>query len=378
MEFFHERIDDDPPCSKLTNVETTDLTGNGQPDIIVTGMGGNPTVSVAGNRIQVPTHGPLSRVTPRLETNVFWYENPGWERHTLAPESDLHLGVGTDLADIDGDGDIDLVVGQGFGRSDVYWYEQPEPPTYPWQQHLISNRFEKYHDLLVADIDNDGDDELVGLSQDSETVFYYDIPADLSQEPWPDSNVHIIDEDIRIEGLAVADFDGDGTNELVAGTNVYHHDNGDWTRKDICTGWDDTRVTVADLDRDGTPEIVLSEGDSPTYGTHPGRLAVVEYPGGPTTVLKDDLFCPHSLQTADLTGNGYPDIYVGEMSLGENNNPKQLVFENPGDGEFHEQTVVSDIPTHEAELVDMNGDGKLDIVGKSYGPAHHVDIWYRQ
>jgi len=378
MEFSHERIDDDPPCSKLNSLETTDLTGNGRPDLIVTGMGGNPTISVAGNRIQVPTNGPLGRVTPRFETNIFWYENPGWERHTLASETDLHLGVGTDLADIDGDGNIDLVVGQGFGRSNVYWYEQPESPTDPWQQHLISNRFEKYHDLLVADIDNDGDDELAGLSQDSETVFYYDIPADPSQEPWPDSNAHIIDEDIRIEGLAVADFDGDGTNELVAGTNVYHHDDGHWNRTDICTGWDDTRVTVADLDQDGTPEIVLSEGDSPVHGTHPGRLAVAEYPGSPPTVLKDGLFCPHSLQTADLTGNGYPDIYVGEMSLGENNNPKQLIFENLGDGEFREQTVVSGIPTHEAELVDMNGNGRRDIVGKSYGPAHHVDIWYRQ
>ncbi|AJF27807.1 hypothetical protein SG26_17305 (plasmid) [Haloarcula sp. CBA1115] len=377
MEFSHERIDDDPPCSKLSSLETTDLTGNGRPDIIVTGMGGNPTISVAGNRIQVPTHGPLSRVTPRLETNIFWYENPGWERHTLATETDLHPGVGTDLADIDGDGNVDLVVGQGFGRSNVYWYEQPESPTDPWQQHLISDRFEKYHDLLVADVDNDGDAELIGLSQDSETVFYYDIPAAPSQEPWPDSNAHIIDEDIRIEGLAVADIDGDGTKEVVAGTNVYHHDNGDWVRSDVCTGWDDTRVTVADLDQDGTPEIILSEGDSPTYGTHPGRLAVVEYPAGSPTVLKDDLFCPHSLQTADLTGNGYPDIYVGEMSLGENASPEQLVFENLGDGEFRDHTVVSGIPTHEAQLVDMNGDGKLDIVGKSYGPAHHVDVWYR-
>ncbi|WP_324663160.1 FG-GAP repeat domain-containing protein [Haloarcula sediminis] len=377
LDFTHERIDDHPPCSKLNSLQTTDLTGNGSPDVIVVGMGGEPTVPIAGTAVQLPMAGPASRLALRFETNVFWYENPGWERHALATEFNLHPGVGSDLADISGNGRLDFVVGQGFGKSDLYWYEQPADPREPWRQHHITDAFEKYHDLLVADVDDDGEPELVGLSQDAESVFYYDVPADPFREPWPVANCHVLDDDRRCEGLAAADVDGDGRTEIVAGTNVYHRHEDGWARDDICTGWDDTRVAVADLDGDGEPEIVLSEGDSPTFGTHPGRLAWVDYPDGEPEILRDGLFNPHSLQTADVTGNGYPDIYVGEMSLGEAEAPEQLLFENHGDGRFTEHVVERGVPTHEAKLADMTGDGGLDIVGKSYGPDHHVDVWYR-
>jgi len=376
MEFSHERIDASPPCSRLSSLQTVDLTGNGRPDVIVTGMGGKPTISLAGRERRVPMPGPASRLVLRLETHAFWYQNPGWKRHTLAPESRLHLGVGSTLLDVDDDGAVDLIVGQGFGRSDVYWYEQPPDPRTPWNQYLLTDTFEKYHDLLATDIDEDGTPELLGLSQDSETLFYYDIPDDPYQEPWPDSNLHVVDDGRRSEGLAVADIDGDTAVEIVGGTNAYHRSNGGWCREDICTGWDDTRVAIADIDGDGSPEVVFTEGDSPTYGTHPGRVAWVDYPNGEPTVLRDDMFCPHSLQTADLTGNGYPDIYVAEMSLGEHDDPEHVVFENRG-GEFEEHVVERGVPTHEAKLVDLTGNGQLDIVGKSYGPSHHVDVWYR-
>lgn len=378
MEFEHERIDDHPPCSKLNTLQTTDLTGNGQPDVIVAGMGGNPSVAVAGAELQLPMVGPVSRLSLRFETNIFWYENPGWERHELATEFNLHPGVGSDLADISGTGTPDLVIGQGFGKPNLYWYEQPDDPRQPWIQNQISDTFEKYHDLLVADIDDDDRPELVGLSQDSESIFYYDIPADPSQEPWPESNCHVIDDNRRCEGVAAVDIDGDGQTEIIAGTNVYHRTGDGWRHDDICTGWDDTRVAVADIDGDGDPEIVLSEGDSPTFGTHPGRLAWVDYPDGSPQIIRDGLFNPHSLQTADVTGNGIPDIYVGEMSLGETDTPEQLLFENHGNGQFTRHVVERGIPIHEGKLADMTGDGRLDIIGKSYGPDHHVDVWYQQ
>ena len=375
VQFEHEIIDGNPPCGRLGWCEVSDLTGNGLPDVIVGGMGASPSVSMGGKDISLRALPGFDGVIAAVETNVFWYENPGWERHELASESGLHLGVGSTMHDIDGDGRVDLVVGQGYGHSDLYWYRQPADPREPWTQHVISDRFQKYHDLTVGDVDDDGEPELVGLSQEAETVFYYDIPADPTGEPWSDDNCTIVDDTVSVEGVHVSDIDGDGETELVAGPFVYRRDSGTWTREKFAMGWDDVRIAVGDVDGDGEPEVVVSEGDSPTYGSHPGRVAWFDPEDWSETVVGRDLFCPHSLQVADLTGDGHQDIFVGEMGLGENGSPIQYLYRNTGEGTFEEIVLNRGVPTHEAKAADLTGNGRLDIVGKSYTPDHHVDVW---
>jgi hypothetical protein len=66
------------------------------------------------------------------------------------------------------------------------------------------------------------------------------------------------------------------------------------------------------------------------------------------------------------------------MSLGETDTPERLLFENHGEGQFTKHVVERGIPIHEGKLADMTGDGMLDIIGKSYGPDHHVDVWYQK
>jgi hypothetical protein len=227
-------------------------------------------------------------------------------------------------------------------------------------------------------VDNDGEPELVALSQEAETVFYYDIPEDPTVEPWPDECCHVIDEGISLEGMWIGDLDGDGENELVAGTHIYHLRDGEWDREDIATGWDYTRVAVADIDDDGDLEVLVSEGDSPLFGTHLGRVAWFDPPDWELHLLQDDLYCPHSLQTADFTGDGQLDIYVGEMGHRDNDTPRGFVHVNQGDGTFERYCISEGIGVHEAKAVDMNDDGRTDIVSKSYGPAHHVDVWYNE
>jgi hypothetical protein len=310
--------------------------------------------------------------------SLFWYENPGWERHTIARTPQLEVGQA--LADINSNGRLDLVVGQGVHYHDVYWFEQPPDPREPWDRHLVTDAYEKYHDIAIGDIDGDGSTELVLLSQASETICYYDIPTDPTSGPWPDENCHLIDEGRRLEGVELADVDGDGQLEVIAGTNVYHRPaaDGDWVRKPIATGWDDTRVAVADLDGDGDPEVVVSEGDSPVHGTHPGRLAWFDPPEWKMNLLEDDLFCPHSLEIADFDGDGNPDLYVAEMGLAVNGDPQHLIYLNDGSGSFSRSVIAQGVPTHEARVADLDGDGRPDIVGKPYAPNRHVDCWYNE
>ena len=400
MRFRHEVIDDSPPCGRLGICLPTDLTGNGRPDLIVGGLGSEtlPLLGTGG----LPLIGRLLR---RLETSVFWYENPGWERHDLSAAHDLYV-FGNTLADITGDGRTDLVVGQGIGSSDIYWFEQPADPREPWTRRLIDSAFEKYHDLAFGDIDGDGEAELVGTSQRSEVVFYYDVPEDPFRSPWPPECRHVIAENTNVEGLEIADVDGDGRDELIAGASIYRHVEGDrsrehgerleadggdtgpdpdrevadgWSRERVASGWGWTRVAVADLDGDGDLEIVFSEGDSPVHDGKPGRVGWFDPPDWEPHILRDDLFCPHTVAIADFDGSRRPDVYVAEMGLGEHDGEaRHFVFRNRGGGEFRETVVERGIPTHEAEAVDLNGDGRVDLVGKSYEPNVHVDVWYNE
>ena len=374
--FRHEVIDPDPPSGRLFICHPTDLTGNGLPDLVVGGMGSmnvqTPIPGLTVHRSSLPGY-----LFKRFETDLFWYENDSWERHVMADGVDLHL-LGSTLADFDGDGSEDIVIGQGIGFRGIFWFERPDDPKEQWTKRLLREDFEKYHDLAFGDVDNDGEPELVGLSQESETVFYYDVPNDPRRTPWPDETKHVVDSGVNLEGLAIVDVDGDGENELIAGTHVYRQGDAGWERETIVSGWDWTRVAVADLDDDGELEVIFAEGDSPLLGDHPGRVAWFDPPNWEQHTLRDDLYCPHSLQVADLDGNGRPDIYVAEMGAGENDDPTHYVFENLGGGEFEEHVVARGVETHEAKLVDMTGDGRLDIVGKSYEPDAHVDVWYNE
>jgi len=377
MDLVHERIDDRPPSGRMSFCLTSDLTGNGRPDVLVGAVGGSypVTIPVLGKTVYLRKLPFVRDVIERREWNVFWYENPGWERHEVARAPEL--SVGGALGDLTGNGRVDLVAGQNLGQQDLYWFEQPSDPRGRWTRRVITDDFEKYHDVAVADVDDDGDVEVLALSQESETVFYYDVPADPKREPWPEANRHVVAGNLDVEGVQVGDFDDDGKSEILAGPNLFHRtDDGTWEREVVAEGWPWTRVVAADVDGDGDDEVVLTEGDLPYQSDRRARLGVYDPPSWEGTVLHDDLSNPHSLQVADLDGDGRLDLYVAEMGLEDGHEPRQFVFWNRGDGRFEPEVVATGVPTHEAKLVDLDGDGRLDVVGKGYD-SRNVDAWYR-
>jgi hypothetical protein len=101
-------------------------------------------------------------------TEIGWYERPTgdpfagpWRLHreTALPHPSCPFAV----MDVNGDGRLDIIFGKGHAVG-LYWREQlASPPGGPtaWREHVIDESWSQAHALALADMDGGGDDELV-------------------------------------------------------------------------------------------------------------------------------------------------------------------------------------------------------------------------
>ncbi len=86
--------------------------------------------------------------------NTPWTYHDGWY---------LHASIPMVVRDLNGDGRNDFIYGMGHDYG-LYWREQLEPEadgTLRWSEHLIDDSFSQPHVLHMADIDGDGEEELI-------------------------------------------------------------------------------------------------------------------------------------------------------------------------------------------------------------------------
>ena len=100
-------------------------------------------------------------------------------------------------------------------------------------------------------------------------------------------------------------------------------------------------------------------------------------------LLERDMVHGHSLQVADIDGDGNLDIFAAEMAKWseakkqpDNPGATAWIFFGDGHGQFRKTVFATGIGFHEARVADLNGDGKMDILDKPYNwEAPRVDVW---
>lgn len=96
-----------------------------------------------------------------------WYEQPASEPWTSAwtfhADWDLHSSLPMVVTDLDGDGKNDLIYGNGHDYG-LYWWQNLGPGEsgkITWKETLIDRSYSQPHVLVLADLDNNGTQELI-------------------------------------------------------------------------------------------------------------------------------------------------------------------------------------------------------------------------
>lgn len=336
---------------------------------------------------------------------MFRYEKGMWDRYVI-DDGPLRIEAGSTSADIDGDGDEDIVFGGESQSNEVWWWENPYPdfdPQKPWKRYTIKKSgANKHHDQMFIDFDGDGRLELVFWNQGGHKLIMAEIPDNpKSVEEWPMQVVYQYSTDSEMEpavglngypgwqsvneheGLAKIDIDGDGTDDIVGGGRWFKYDKGKFIENIIDASFTFSRSAAGQFIEGGRPEVILTVGDGigPMY-MYQWREREGRQGSGTWERIKllDGSDNSHTIDVIDFNKDGHLDIFSAEMRFGENNPDSKLrILLGDGKGNFRDMVIAEGYGVHEGKITDLDGDGDLDILGKPYTwNAPLLNIWINE
>ena len=271
-------------------------------------------------------------------------------------------------ADIDGDGDMDVISASNMDDK-IAWYENTDGQGSFGEQQIISTNADETYSVYVADIDGDGDIDVLSASSSDDRIAWYENTD--GQGSFGEQQTITIDANGALQVYA-ADLDGDGDQDVLSASRfddkIAWYENtdgqGSFSSEQIIT----TNAVAAfsvnanDLDGDGDMDMVSASFND-------DKIAWYENTNGQGVFSAEKIITTgadgaRSVYTVDIDGDG--DMDVLSASYWDN---KIAWYENTdGQGNFGEQQTItaSAFGANHVFASDLDGDGDVDVLSASW------------
>ncbi len=326
----------------VNSVHAADIDGDGDTDVV--------SASTTDNRI-------------------VWYENDGatppqFTAHELTNDADSARSVFA--IDLDGDDDVDIVAGSALDWT-VRWFENNGAIPPAFTEHIITTSSLFTQAVYAADLDGDGDVDVLSASSAADTVWWFENNG--GSPPVFTPRV-VTDQADSVRGIFAADVDGDGHMDVLSASSFdstvawYENDGGSppsFARRVIsssATGAQNVFAVDFDGDLDIDVLVAATAGDFVSWYENDGA----DNPSFTEHVITTTQDFPISVIGTDLDGNGTMDVVVASTA-------DDTIAWYSGDGASPPNfTLLASASADGAQSVfvtDIDGDDSLDILGGS-------------
>jgi hypothetical protein len=296
---------------------------------------------------------------------------PNWRNASseLPPKDGRGFAMNVKAGDVDGDGDLDLVVAMEFQRNRLLLNDGTG--RFSDATARLPDQARDSEEIALVDIDGDRDlDIVVGNEDDLKPELY----LNNGKGVFADASDRLA---VRVKANAVIAFDADGDKrpDLFFGGDKVSHllmnkgrgrfaDDSGARLPDTFAGVQD--VAAGDLDGDGDSDLVLGAEERNQIYLNNGKGRFTLAPGAnlPRAAKPEET---RDVELIDADNDGDLDIFFANVKLwNPNGSPQNRLLLNDGKAKFTDVTAAW-LPAREentltAQPADLNGDGKIDLI----------------